>query len=223
MIRNCIITTGLFLTFSSGAHAQETVQSYDFVPSERQPHFNPDMDTVGVPTLSLDTARPDFSGPLPAEKTATFLIDNQTATFMKTNLAESFQGQDSNLLVEPRFSRVTTGDSGLEKYSAEIRIGNVAFEKGAKRPTGWYVFAATDGEAVSLRTDSLRRVRDNMTVTLDDQITIGDLQAGVSTYVFDGTQLTFSYIETEASYSNNGGLSHSKKESFAGISLAREF
>ncbi|HBJ94912.1 MAG TPA: hypothetical protein DDZ43_18705 [Hyphomonadaceae bacterium] len=61
-----------------------------------------------------------------------------------------------------------------------------------------------------------------MTMSLDDQITIGDLQAGVSTY-FGGTQFTISYIETEASYSAPGGISHSERESFAGFSLAREF
>jgi hypothetical protein len=62
-----------------------------------------------------------------------------------------------------------------------------------------------------------------MTLTLADQITIGDLQAGVSTYVGKGTQLTFSYIETEASYSARGGMSNSRRESFAGISLSKEF
>ena len=43
-------------------------------------------------------------------------------------------------------------------------------------------------------------------------------------YTFIGdTQLTISYMESEAKYSAPGGISNSKTEGFAGISLAKNF
>lgn len=222
MLKPYLICAGLLLSSgSSAAFAQETGKT-NFV-------LNGDQQTKTTATrrsefLSLQQARPDFIGPLPADANSPFALVDQTDILFKGNFADSLDTTgNSSLIVEPRFSKLSSGDAGYERYSAEIRIGNVSFERNDTQPTGWYIFAATDGEAVSLRTDSITRVGDSMTLTLDDQITIGDVQAGVSTYVFGGTQFTFSYIETEASYSGRGGMSNSKRESFAGFSLAREF
>lgn len=129
----------------------------------------------------------------------------------------------NRLLISPRVSQVRTSDAALKSYSAEIRLGNVVqFDRNSAN-RGWYVFAATDGEALSINTRSLAPGDGNpMAVSLSDQITIGDLQAGVSTYV-GKTQLTISYIQTEAKYSAQGSETVSKTESFAGISLAKSF
>ena len=145
----------------------------------------------------------------------------------KLNLRSDFAlGTDASapaILISPRFSELTTNDLGIKSYSAEIRLGNVVqFERGTDT-SGWFVFAAADGEALSINTRSLSGFNGSpMSVSLDDQITVGDLQAGISTYRW-GTQLTLSYIETEASFSSPGGMSNSKKESFAGISMAKSF
>ena len=61
-----------------------------------------------------------------------------------------------------------------------------------------------------------------MSVSLDDQITVGDLQAGFSTFM-GGTQFTVSYIQTEAEFSAPGSQRIARTESFAGISLAKSF
>lgn len=141
---------------------------------------------------------------------------------LKLRLDKQFEGRDHNLILEPSFSSSGSSDARFRHYSAEIKIGSVSFEKGSEQPKGWYVFAATDGEAVSIDTSDLSLRPNNVTVSLDNQITIGELQAGVSTYVGDNTQLTFSYMETEANYSNRT-ISNSQRESFAGISLAKKF
>lgn len=221
MFKTCFISAGILLCSGTIASAQVAGEHDFHVGDANAPER---ADQSGLDVLTLHSSRPDFSSPLPANDIDTLRYDVGSHTHFKTNLAESFENtRGSGLLIEPRFSRLTSGDAGLESYSAEIRIGNVQFERSDTRPSGWYFFAATDGEAVSFRTDSITRVGDPMTVTLDDQITIGDIQAGISTYVFGGSQFTFSYIETEASYSGRGGMSNSKKESFAGFSLSREF
>lgn len=130
---------------------------------------------------------------------------------------------DRRIMIAPRFTEVSSNDASLKGYSAEIRLGNVVQFDRSSADRGWYVFAAADGEALSINATSLRPGDGNpMAVSLSDQITVGDLQAGVSTYVGD-TQLTISYIETEAEYSAPGIARISKKESFAGISLAKSF
>lgn len=221
MFKTCFISAGILLCSGTTASAQPDSAETSRVSDANLPELS---GQTGLDVLTLETSRPDFSSLLPANDIDTFRYNVGSETHFNTNLADNFENtRGSGLLIEPRFSRLTSGDAGLESYSAEIRIGNVQFERSDTRPSGWYFFAATDGESVSFRTDSITRVGDPMTVTLDDQITIGDMQAGISTYVFGGSQFTFSYIETEASYSGRGGMSNSKKESFAGFSLSREF
>ena len=127
------------------------------------------------------------------------------------------------LLIAPHINEFRSSDDGLRSYSAEIRIGNVVqFDRGSAT-NGWYVFAAADGEALSISTRSLNNGPDNpMSVSLDDQITVGDLQAGFSTFM-GGTQFTVSYIQTEAGFSAPGSQRIARTESFAGISLAKSF
>ena len=215
------ITAGLVLNLLPIASGQE---------SNFRPESNGLSSLSSASSLSR-TSPVSLSASRPAMGPATF--DASDAAFstaygeqqlvkIRNNFKLDINEQSKGLTLEPRFQKRVSNDSGLSSYSAEIRLGNVSFEKADQKPTGWYVFAAADGEALSFNTSSITRSDDNMTITLDDQITVGDLQAGISTYV-GGTQLTFSYIETEASFSAPGGISNSKKEAFAGFSLAREF
>lgn len=216
MLRPYFLFAGLALSLPCSAFAQTSGLGGQLHSTQSLPS---NFSTSGQPTVSLmqsHVAAPSSDvrfSPLPSDVTYAF----------RANLAQSFQQEQSGLLLEPRLTKYSSSDAAIQGYSAEIRIGNVRFERSDSKPSGWYVFAATDGEALSMNTKSITGSRDSMTVTLVDQITVGDLQAGISTYVADGTQLTFSYIETEASFSASGGMSNSKKESFAGISLSKEF
>ncbi|MAI89713.1 hypothetical protein [Ponticaulis sp.] len=176
------------------------------------------------PEASFGSDLTTSSGPQPYEPNG-YARANDTQVSMNLSPTVTFGGDEehSGLYFSPRFTEYQTNDAGVESYSAEIRLGNVVeFERGTQ-PKGWYVFAAADGEALSLNTRSFNDGANGpMSLSLDDQITVGDLQTGVSTY-FGGTQFTVSYIETEASFSSPGGLSTSQRERFAGFSLAREF
>lgn len=186
----------------------------------------------GSLTPDLSLARPDQLGltnlfsaksDTDAQNRQDHWSSKQRQLHLQSDFSVGTSETGHGLIISPRFSEFKTNDAGLESYSAEIRLGNVVqFERG-RDTSGWYIFAAADGEALSISTRSLSAIDGNpMSVSLDDQITIGDLQAGLSTYKW-GTQFTVSYIETEASFSAPGGLSNSKKESFAGVSLAKSF
>jgi len=56
------------------------------------------------------------------------------------------------------------------------------------------------------------------TVALRDQVTVGDLQAGVSVQRGPG-QLSLSYIRREVSYHERGMRGASENEDFAGVSF----
>ncbi len=220
MLKPYFICASLFAGFHGIAECQ---MDQPFMPQNQLILGNPtEPSTEQIDTFALKDARPGFARNINGDTTGWHPIIGDNIVKIDTNLAEGFVREESGILIEPRFARYTTTDAGLESYSAEIRVGAVTFEKNNDRPSGWFVFAAADGEALSMRTDALTG-DSSRTVTLADQITVGDLQAGVSTYIYDGTQLTFSYIETEASFWSEGGLGTSKKESFAGFSLAREF
>ncbi|MBN04372.1 hypothetical protein [Ponticaulis sp.] len=235
MKKTFLLLTGILAWTAQSATAEEE-QGIISAPHYSDTRISIQRTTVPG-TAQLNLARPDadISPGVPSDfgfgaenslhLSPTRPTDTQTQLNFRNDWAVSAPDErdGSGLYLSPRYTAFSSNDAGFEGYSAEIRFGNVVqFERG-EATSGWYVFAAADGEALSVNTNNFS-LSDGapMTMSLDDQITIGDLQAGVSTY-FGGTQFTISYIETEASYSAPGGISHSERESFAGFSLAREF
>ena len=180
------------------------------------------------PGMPIGPAMPSASGSAPlslSQDQADWHLADRAERFSAGSSFVIGDNEDVNnrLMITPRVSQFRTSDAGLQSYSAEIRLGNMLQLDRNSANRGWYVFAAADGEALSINTRGLAPGDGNpMAVSLSDQITIGDLQAGVSTYVGD-TQLTISYIQTEAEYSAQGSETISKTESFAGFSLAKSF
>ncbi len=120
--------------------------------------------------------------------------------------------------VAPRIAVREDGEMLTQRFGGEVRIGqdfNLLDSNG--QPQGWYLFAGADGEALIWDAD-----RNGFTPQLDDmaltdQVTVGDLQAGVSIQR-GGGQLSLSYIRREVKYRDrNGGFS--ENEDFAGISF----
>ena len=233
-MKKTIVLLTSALAWSSFSAIAEEEQGFASQSSSSVAQYNEQTPNIaGTPRLNL--SRPDAAAPaivdfgFGPEDSVHFVTTRATDTHSDVNfvsewaVSQSDEDDGSGLFLSPRYTQFRSNDAGFEGYSAEIRFGNVVhFERGSSQ-NGWYVFAAADGEALSVSTNSLS-FSDGapMMMNLDDQITIGDLQAGVSTY-FGGTQFTISYIETEASYSAPGGISHSERESFAGFSLARAF
>lgn len=118
----------------------------------------------------------------------------------------------------PRMAIRDEGDVSSQRLGGEVRFGqglNLEDRKGQLQ--GWYLFVGADGEALVWDNDATPSITDVMDVQVTDQITVGDLQAGVSVQRAGG-ELSLSYIRREMKYSDRNG-SLSDTEDFAGITF----
>lgn len=123
---------------------------------------------------------------------------------------------DVNLV--PSVSYVEEGEFETRSVGAELRFGR-NFDQRGLNPVAdsWYVFAGTEGEALVWEAGEYGLSNMTGAMALRDQVTVGDLQAGVSVQRGQG-QLSFSYIRREVEWSDrNGGAS--ENENFAGVSF----
>jgi hypothetical protein len=119
----------------------------------------------------------------------------------------------------PRFSLRDQGDIRSQRFGGEVRFSpDLGHLKREGYPDGWYLFIGADGEALVWDTD-LRgmdmRIWDDFLVT--DQITVGDLQAGLSVQRGAG-QFSLSYIRREVKFDDRN-RAMKDVEDFAGLSF----
>lgn len=134
------------------------------------------------------------------------------ATSMQTGLA-------FDVGLAPRVALREGGDLKSRRLGGELRFGQgLDIGKSNGAPEGWYVFVGADGEALVWDTDMQRLGVNTLTdMQLTDQLTVGDLQAGISIQRAGG-ELSFSYIRREMRFSDRNG-SLSDTEDFAGVSF----
>lgn len=123
---------------------------------------------------------------------------------------------DLNLV--PSVSYAEEGEFETRRVGAEIRLGRDFDQRGSQAVAdSWYVFAGTEGEALVWEAGEYGFSNVAGAMALRDQVTVGDLQAGVSIQRGRG-QLSLSYIRREVEWRDrNGGAS--TDEDFAGISF----
>ena len=98
-----------------------------------------------------------------------------------------------------------------------FRTGQNFDQRGADvEAKSWYFFAGADGEALVYEPYGDRGWTNSM--ALRDQVTVGDMQAGLS-LTQGGGQLSVSYIRREISYNERGMQGREDVENFAGISF----
>ena len=120
--------------------------------------------------------------------------------------------------VAPRIAVRDDGELLSQRVGGEVRIGrdlNILDKNG--QPQGWYIFAGADGEALVWDAGKTSFAPNLNDMSLTDQITVGDMQAGVSIQRAGG-ELSLSYIRREVKYSDRNG-SFSNTEDFAGVSF----
>lgn len=117
----------------------------------------------------------------------------------------------------PRVAIREGGDLKAQRFGGEVRFGQGMLNS-SNKPEGWYIFVGADGEALVWDADMDRLGVDSLSdMQVTDQLTVGDLQAGVSIQRGRG-ELSFSYIRREIQFSDrNRSLSDS--EDFAGITF----
>lgn len=123
---------------------------------------------------------------------------------------------DVNLV--PSVSYIEEGEFETRSVGAEVRVGRDFDQRGLNSVAdSWYVFAGTEGEALVWEAGEYGLSNMTGAMALRDQVTVGDLQAGISVQRGQG-QLSFSYIRREVEWSDrNGGAS--EHENFAGVSF----
>ena len=118
--------------------------------------------------------------------------------------------------IAPRVAITRDGAYASRRFGGEVRIGQ-NFDKRGKAPeSSWYLFAGADGEALVWEPDQTRTVAVG-SMALHDQVTVGDVQAGLSIQRGLG-QLSFSYIRREIEYRERT-IGYSENEDFAGVSF----
>ncbi len=119
----------------------------------------------------------------------------------------------------PRVAVRDGGDLKSQRLGGEFRLGQgLGLVDPGKSPQGWYVFVGADGEALVWDADMSRLGANSFTdMQMTDQLTVGDLQAGVSIQRAGG-ELSLSYIRREIEFSDRN-KSLSDTEDFAGITF----
>lgn len=123
---------------------------------------------------------------------------------------------DLNLV--PSLSYQEEGQFATRSVGAEIRLGRDFDQRGTSAVAdSWYVFAGTEGEALVWEAGEYGFSNVTSAMALRDQVTVGDLQAGVSIQRGQG-QLSLSYIRREVEWRDRTGGA-STNEDFAGLSF----
>ncbi|WP_158085690.1 lipid A-modifier LpxR family protein [Henriciella aquimarina] len=134
--------------------------------------------------------------------------------------ADSETGLGFDVGVVPRISVTKDGNFKQRRVGGEIRIGQNFDQRGERVDAkSWYLFAGADGEALVYEPYRDREFTESM--ALRDQVTVGDMQAGVS-FTRGPGQLSISYIRREVEYNergSGGNVKGQEDEDFAGISF----
>lgn len=120
--------------------------------------------------------------------------------------------------VVPRLAYSEEGELRRRSFGGEVRIGQNFDKRGLAAPDSWYIFAGADGEALTYEPGQYGLEFTADSVALRDQVTVGDMQAGVSVKRGPG-QLSLSYIRREVSYNERGVIGITENEDFAGVSF----
>lgn len=147
-------------------------------------------------------------------------LDSRRIDAGYTFVAESNgTGLGLDLALRPHVTFDQTGDIQSTRAGAELRVGQNLDLRGVDaKNSQWYVFAGADGEAVVL--DMAQRGTMNPAdgaLSLQDKVTIGDMQAGVA-FESPAGQMSISYISRDYEY-RNGEIARSGNEDFAAVTL----
>ncbi len=161
-------------------------------------------------SVAADVAASRYGQPDPEYNDVSFGL-SIAATSLQTGLA-------FDVGLAPRLGIRESGDVKGQRLGGEVRFGQgLDLLNSGASPDGWYVFVGADGEALVWDADVRRGVSSFTDMQVTDQLTVGDLQAGVSIQRAGG-ELSFSYIRREIEF-NDRNKSMSANEDFAGITF----
>ena len=175
-----------------------------------------DMTVAGF-TQSLQTSPYRQSSPLELEFDEEDRRRIDAGYTLYASAADTGLGLDVS--ISPRVTFDRTENFSSTRAGAEVRIGQDLDLRGKpKNNSSWYLFAGADGEALvwDVQRAGTTGVADGL-VTLQDTVTVGDVQAGVA-WESPAGQMSVSYIEREYEY-RNGAISRTGDEDFVALTL----
>ena len=180
-----------------------------------KPADKPELGWAGTGALAAVTAERSAAAAL---NPALAKVEKDIAAEVAFSAPSEVTGLNFDVGVAPRIAVREDGEVLTQRFGGEVRIGQDFDLLDANgQPQGWYLFAGADGEALIWDADRNGFTPQLNDVALTDQVTVGDMQAGVSIQR-GGGQLSLSYIRREVKYRDrNGGFS--ENEDFAGISF----
>jgi hypothetical protein len=173
----------------------------------------PELAWTGSPALLAVTAERSK-----ARLTGATQIEKDIAAEVAFSAPMALTGLNFDVGVAPRIAVREEGELLSQRVGGEVRIGrdfNILGKDG--QPQGWYIFAGADGEALVWDAGNTSFAPNLNDMSLTDQVTVGDMQAGVSIQRAGG-ELSLSYIRREVKYEDRNG-SISDTEDFAGVSF----
>lgn len=183
---------------------------------------------VGATTFTADNSRLDWTGnetlvAVAAERSRAALsnpgtVEKNIAAEIAISAPKEVTGLNFDLGLAPRVAVREEGEILTRRVGGEVRIGqDLNILNGDGTPDGWYIFAGADGEALVWDANKSGFAPSLGDMALTDQVTVGDLQAGISIQR-GGGELSLSYIRREVKYSDRN-VNISETEDFAGISF----
>ena len=203
-------------------------QKLDAPPPQRQQilqdtfyRTNPKPAAASASTAyRIETSPGTTFGPAPAPSYRENFDQTEQIDASYTFVANSQKtGLGLDLALKPRLSVNDEGALKTTRAGAEVRVGqNLDLRGKNARNANWYFFAGADGEAVVWDIQRTGADITNGQVTLQDRVTIGDVQAGIA-WESPAGQMSISYISREFEY-RNGAISRSGEEDFAAVTLS---
>ncbi|WP_300391375.1 lipid A-modifier LpxR family protein [Henriciella sp.] len=208
-------------SFSLTRSQTQSAPSISITPVLDKGGLNADLNFGdGFSAVRMSNARAvvDFEG---ARKSANLITPSRPVKEFDASLslsaANAQTGLGFDVGVVPRFSLRQDGRFETRRVGGEVRIGQNFDQRGeAVDAKSWYLFAGADGEALVYEPYGERNFTSKM--ALRDQVTVGDMQAGVS-FTQGGGQVSLSYIRREVSYNERGMRGQEETEDFAGVSF----
>ncbi len=179
------------------------------------PADKPELGWSGAGALTAVTAERSAAAAL---NPALAKVEKDIAAEIAFSAPSEVTGLKFDVGVAPRIAVREDGEVLTQRLGGEVRIGqDFDLLDSNGQPQGWYLFAGADGEALIWDADRNGFTPQLNDMALTDQVTVGDMQAGISIQR-GGGQLSLSYIRREVKYRDrNGGFS--ENEDFAGVSF----
>lgn len=207
-----LVYSGSFSQTETGRHfgfqvPQDTDLGFEVTPGNVLNNRRFYVSTI-MTDIAADRAAADLS-PVPRDQ-------KRLSAQIALSASAEQTGLGFDVGIAPRLEIMRDGQYASRRFGGELRIGQNLDKRGEKPGSSWYLFAGADGEALVWEPDDKRAIAVG-SMALHDQVTVGDLQAGLSIQRGLG-QLSLSYIRREVEYRERV-IGAKENQDFAGISF----